>query len=213
MSYKISTTRLCALAMLLLLLGSISLTEAIVFKLQPNSRRCFANEAPSNTYLRIAYKLTPAPDQKLLVSLLGPDDVAVWTDAKDEAFHQSYNSVGGNFHLCFLSKVERYDNGAPLERVVTLKMDNELSESVENDPTSKLKPIEDQLRKIEYTIFGIHNEYLYFKEKEAEMRSTNEHMTSKVVWISVFVIIIFLVFSYFQLRHLKSYFRKKRMID
>ncbi|CCW72262.1 unnamed protein product [Phytomonas sp. Hart1] len=215
MPFMISTRRLGALMVVVLLigLGMVSPTTGFVFTLKPNTRCCFYDESSSNTKIRIGYKATEAPEQILHVVLSGPNDVVYWEDNRDESVHEFRNLHGGLQTLCFYSSLNRVTRRVPSNRTITLRLGNDFNEMPVINPGKKLKPLEAQLRKIEYAIFGIHNEYLYYKEKEAEMRAANEAMTSKVMWISVMVIVIFLLFSYFQLRHLKSYFRKKRMID
>lgn len=210
-----STTVLATLAAVLLFTSAVS---AINVELSPGSKRCFIEEVPSGTDFKITYVAKPGYAQFIDTTVLNPEGEPVFAEVGQmKGSYGGRAQGGGDYSLCFSSRVTagaRVGKGDQKPSVAFhFKVGTEGIDYSTLATKEKLKPMEIQLRVMEDTVRSIHGEYVYYKEKEAEMRSTNEHMTAKVVWMAVLVIIIFIVFSYLQLRHLKSYFRKKRMID
>lgn len=211
---------LVAVAALVVLwcLAVVPAVSAITFPIHMNAPRCFTEEIPSNTDFKIGYVFKPGYGQSLEVALLGPTGLEVFRDeGRTQASHTlRTTNVGGDHRLCFSARVSsgvRSPDAAVANVAFTFKVGTDGIDYKNLATKEKLKPMEVQLRVMEDAVRHIHGEFIYYKDREAELRSTNEHMTAKVVWMAVLVIVIFVVFSYLQLRHLKSYFRKKRMID
>lgn len=197
----------------LVLFGSTA--SAINFQLAPNTRRCFVEEIPGGTDFKVTYACQPGYGQFTDVGVFDPSGTTILSRAaENKGTHSFHTQKGGDYTLCFSCRAANVAKTAEKTTVAfTFKVGSEGVDYTSLATKAKLKPMEVQLRVMEDTVRSIHGEYVYYKEKEAEMRATNEHMTAKVVWMAVLVIAIFIVFSYLQLRHLKSYFRKKRMID
>ncbi|CAD2216874.1 COP-coated vesicle membrane protein gp25L precursor [Angomonas deanei] len=132
----------------------------------------------------------------------------------------TYNSVlateGDVLSICFTSRVIPGGNVKQITaRTVyfKVKVGAETVDWATVARTEKLKPMELKLRMLEDNLRALHKEYDYYKEEEQNLRNTNEYMTARVLWMSVIVIVIFVLFSVWQLKHLKKFFKKKRMID
>ena len=65
---------------------------------------------------------------------------------------------------------------------------------------------------MEDTISSIHKEMLYMREREESMRDTNESTNARVMWFSVLSIGMLLSLGVWQIVHLKSFFRAKKLI-
>jgi hypothetical protein len=79
--------------------------------------------------------------------------------------------------------------------------------------TTHLKPMELHLRTMIDSVRSLHAQYEYLKEREELMRETNEHVNARVMWLGFLALGVFCGFGYFQVAHLKRYFKRKRMID
>ncbi|EKF30678.1 COP-coated vesicle membrane protein gp25L precursor [Trypanosoma cruzi marinkellei] len=191
--------------------------HAFAFDLPANKHRCFIEEVPSNTELRISFAALPGYAQFVDVVVTGPvDHVYYKATAQDRGNFHEFVAEGGDFMVCFYSRLAqgvRQTEGMKRSISVDIRVGSENNDYSELATKEKLRPIEVELRVLEDAVRSIHSEYLYYKEKEAEMRNANEAMTFKVTWFTAFIIFIFVVFSVWELRHLKSYFRKKRLID
>uniref|UniRef100_A0A2P2Q8P3 Transmembrane emp24 domain-containing protein 10 n=1 Tax=Rhizophora mucronata TaxID=61149 RepID=A0A2P2Q8P3_RHIMU len=76
----------------------------------------------------------------------------------------------------------------------------------------KIEGVELELRKLEGAVEAIHENLLYLKSREAEMRTVSEKTNARVAWFSIMSLGICIGVSALQLWHLKRYFQKKKLI-
>ncbi|KAF2538679.1 hypothetical protein F2Q68_00019890 [Brassica cretica] len=76
----------------------------------------------------------------------------------------------------------------------------------------KIEGVELELRKLEGAVEGIHENLLYLKDREAEMRIVSEKTNSRVAWYSIMSLGICIVVSGLQILYLKQYFERKKLI-
>ncbi|KAG6417382.1 hypothetical protein SASPL_119536 [Salvia splendens] len=76
----------------------------------------------------------------------------------------------------------------------------------------KIEGVELELRKLEEAVETVHENLLYLKTREAEMRTTNEATNSRVALFSLMSLTICIVVSTLQILYLKRYFQKKKLI-
>ncbi|XP_011092356.2 transmembrane emp24 domain-containing protein p24delta4 isoform X2 [Sesamum indicum] len=76
----------------------------------------------------------------------------------------------------------------------------------------KLEGVELELAKLEEAVEAIHDNLLYLKDREAEMRTLSEETNAQVAWFSIMSLGICILVSTAQLLHLKRYFQKKKLI-
>ncbi|KAL9245543.1 hypothetical protein vseg_019183 [Gypsophila vaccaria] len=75
-----------------------------------------------------------------------------------------------------------------------------------------IEGVELEIRKLEGVVESIHENLLYLKTREAEMREVSEKTNARVAWLSVMSLGIGISASIFQVWHLKRYFQKKKLI-
>ncbi|KAG8345416.1 putative COP-coated vesicle membrane protein gp25L precursor [Trypanosoma vivax] len=195
----------------------ITKTEGFTFDLPANSKRCFTEEVPSETELRISYAALPGYAQFIDAYVVDPKGKVIMTAmAQDHGNVFEHVTSGGEYTVCLTSRLAQgvvLTNGMNRSVTVDIRIGEERHDYVNLATKEKLRPIEVELRVLEDTVRFIHTEYLYYKEKEAEMRDRNESVTLKVVIFTVLLVVVFVAFSLWELMHLKKYFRKKRLID
>lgn len=76
----------------------------------------------------------------------------------------------------------------------------------------KIEGVELELRKLEGAIDAIHQNLIYLKSREADMREVSEITNGRVAWYSIMSIGVCIAVSVMQVFHLKRYFRKKKLI-
>ncbi|KAL0384557.1 UNVERIFIED_CONTAM: Transmembrane emp24 domain-containing protein p24delta3 [Sesamum radiatum] len=76
----------------------------------------------------------------------------------------------------------------------------------------KLEGVEFELRKLEGAVEAIHENLLYLKSREAEMRTVSEKTNARVAWFSIMSLGVCILVSIAQIWHLKRYFQKKKLI-
>ncbi|XP_062077279.1 transmembrane emp24 domain-containing protein p24delta3-like [Humulus lupulus] len=76
----------------------------------------------------------------------------------------------------------------------------------------KIEGVELELRKLEGAVEAIHENLLYLKSKEAEMRNVSENTNARVAWFSMVSVSVCIAVSALQLWYLKRFFQKKKLI-
>ncbi|KAL3538559.1 hypothetical protein ACH5RR_001925 [Cinchona calisaya] len=76
----------------------------------------------------------------------------------------------------------------------------------------KLEGIELELRKLEGAVETIHENLLYLKSRESEMRSVSETANTRVAWSSITSLGVCIFVSVAQIIYLKHFFHKKQLI-
>ncbi|XP_071736879.1 transmembrane emp24 domain-containing protein p24delta4-like [Rutidosis leptorrhynchoides] len=76
----------------------------------------------------------------------------------------------------------------------------------------KIEGVELELRKLEGAVEAIHDNLLYLKSREAEMRGVSETTNSRVAWYSILSLGICILASCLQLWYLTRFFQKKKLI-
>ncbi|XP_010480298.1 PREDICTED: transmembrane emp24 domain-containing protein p24delta4 [Camelina sativa] len=76
----------------------------------------------------------------------------------------------------------------------------------------KIEGVELELKKLEGAVEAIHENLIYLRNKEAEMRIVSEKTNSRVAWYSIMSLGICIVVSGLQILYLKQYFEKKKLI-
>ncbi|KAE9608990.1 hypothetical protein Lalb_Chr08g0241511 [Lupinus albus] len=76
----------------------------------------------------------------------------------------------------------------------------------------KIEGVELELRKLEGVVDAIHENLVYLKTREAEMREVSEATNGRVAWFSIMSLGVCISVSGLQLWYLKRFFRKKKLI-
>ncbi|CAN1143301.1 Transmembrane emp24 domain-containing protein p24delta3 [Linum perenne] len=76
----------------------------------------------------------------------------------------------------------------------------------------KVEGVEQELKKLEGAVEAIHENLLYLKNRESEMRIVNEKTNNRVAWFSIMSLGVCISVSFLQLWHLKRFFQKRKLI-
>ena len=75
-----------------------------------------------------------------------------------------------------------------------------------------LKPLEIELKRLEDQAQAIHADMQYLRLREEMMRDTNESTNARVLWFSIFSLIILVALGGVQLFYLKNFFKSKKIL-
>jgi hypothetical protein len=205
--------------MMLLLVPVLFATMAMCFTFDLEARqwRCFTEELPSNLEVSMTFSAAPGYAQFIDVKITDPMNEVIWSEeGVDKSSWKTTTRHGGDYAFCFYSRMVpgvRPTEGMKRTLSFNLKTGSDTHNYDQLATVEHMKPLEVSLRIMEDTIRGIHAEYTYYKDREREMRDTNEHINARVMWLTVLVIGLVVAFAFWQTRHLKTYFRRKRVID
>lgn len=191
--------------------------SAFTFELEAKKYRCFAEELPTGVEVVMSYAAAPGYAQFVDVKITDPLNKVIWEDVgNDKGTFKQAIAVGGDYAFCFYSRLVPGVRAAEgMHRLIhfNLKTGAETQNYREIASREHLKPMEVNLRMMEDVVRSIHGEYIYYKEREMAMRDTNEHMNARAMWATLVTMALIVGFAVWQVRHLKHYFRRKRMID
>ncbi|KAK8629796.1 hypothetical protein V6N13_078624 [Hibiscus sabdariffa] len=189
--------------------------EAIWLNLPKTGTKCVSEEIHSNVVVLADYVVVAVED-----SQTAPISVKV-TSPYGNSLHNRENVTygrfaftteeAGNYLACFWSDNHNRVTG---EIVVNIDWKTGIAakdwESVARK--EKIEGVELELRKLEGAVESIHENLLYLKSREAEMRSMSESTNARVAWFSIMSLGICILVSALQVWYLKRFFQKKKLI-
>uniref|UniRef100_A0A1W7RAJ4 Transmembrane emp24 domain-containing protein bai n=1 Tax=Hadrurus spadix TaxID=141984 RepID=A0A1W7RAJ4_9SCOR len=188
--------------------------NCLMFHLQPNARRCLKEEIHKGVLVTGEYTLSDAPGQKT--------DLIV-TDTKGHTLVSRDNIDKGKFafttddydvfEICFISKMPAGQRGMVREATLVMKHGAEAKNYENIAEVGKLKPLEVELQRLEDLSEYIVKDFGYMRQREEEMRDTNESTNSRVLYFSIFSMCCLLGLATWQVLYLRRFFKAKKLIE
>jgi hypothetical protein len=75
-----------------------------------------------------------------------------------------------------------------------------------------INPLRSELAEMEAVVKDIHDEMIYMRGREEAMRNTNESTNARVLWFSLFSMLVMISMGVWQAFHLKNFFKTKKLI-
>ncbi|CAF0859655.1 unnamed protein product [Rotaria sp. Silwood1] len=206
------------LTIFLLLIESIN---SISFHLPINTRKCLKEEIHKDTMVTGEYDVTVLPG------------LTTHLDVKDTKGHTLYNKEDATkgkfaftteefdiFEVCFETKLphgqqQHHLSATHTTKEVTIHIKHGI-ETKDYDAlakANKLKPLEVELSRLEDLSAAIVSDFAYMKQREEEMRDTNESTNNKVLYFSIFSMCCLMSLAIWQVLYLRRYFKAKKLID
>nr|AFK41994.1 unknown [Lotus japonicus] len=133
---------------------------------------------------------------------------------KENTTHGSFaftTQETGNYLACFWMDGQKQGGGE-----VNVNLDWKIGVAAKDwDSVAKKEKIEGvelELRKLEGAVEAIHENLLYLKGREAEMRIVSEKTNARVAWFSIMSLGVCIGVSALQLWYLKRFFQKKKLL-
>ncbi|GLT41921.1 hypothetical protein SLA2020_159490 [Shorea laevis] len=205
-----------ALSLLLLWVwSSVPVGEAIWLSLPQSDTKCVSEEIQNNVVVLADYVvISEHHDHLPTVSVKVTSPYGNNLHHQENVTHGQFaftTQEAGNYVACFW-----LDSQSEMSKDVSINIDWKTGiaakdwESVARK--EKIEGVELELRKLEGAVEAIHENLLYLKNREAEMRIVSEGTNSKVAWFSIMSLAICIVASALQVLHLKRFFQKKKLI-
>ncbi|KAG8368767.1 hypothetical protein BUALT_Bualt15G0080800 [Buddleja alternifolia] len=133
---------------------------------------------------------------------------------KENATHGQFaftTTEGGNYLACFWVDGQN-PGGGDISVNIDWKMGIAAKDWESVARKEKLEGVELELRKLEGAVEAIHENLLYLKSREAEMRVVSETTNAQVAWFGIMSLGICILLSVSQIWYLTRYFQKKKLI-
>ncbi|RZF34191.1 hypothetical protein LSTR_LSTR003601 [Laodelphax striatellus] len=194
----------------------LSGANSLRFHLNPNSVKCIKEEIRQNVLTVGEFEVTEIHGQKV--------DYIV-TDSKGHilAQHQDIGKERGKFtfvtetydmfEVCFTSRVPPHVRGEQHEVYLVIKRGVAAKSYEGLGEAAKLKPMEVELKKLEDLSESIVQDFVQMREREIEMRDTNESTNNRVLYFSIFSMCCLLGLATWQVLYLRRFFKAKKLIE
>lgn len=195
---------------------AIQIGYCIRFNLKPHTEKCLKHEMYSNQLAVGEYEVSSLPGTIV--------DVRISDSKGHIAFNRENIDGKGKFavtsdtndfyELCFkyTSTVNAPAQLMPREIFVDYRVGAEAKQydSVDHD---KLSEVEKDLNRIEDLTNSIIIDFAYLKQREREMRDTNDSTNTRLFYQTVTSLIILMALTVWQILYLRTFFRQKKLID
>ncbi|KAM7470373.1 hypothetical protein LguiA_008556 [Lonicera macranthoides] len=201
----------------LLMLFLMQEVEAIWLNLPSAGMKCVSEEIHGNVVVLTDYVVVsddhayPTPTISVKV-----------TSPYGDTLHQRENATHGQFAFttkepgqylaCFSMMKSNNSGGGSISVNVDWRTGIAAKDWDSVARKENLEGVELEIKKLFGAVDAIHENLLYLKSREAEMRTVSELTNSRVAWFSIMSIGVCIVVSGIQLLHLKQFFQKKKLI-
>ncbi|KAE9417808.1 hypothetical protein Angca_003228 [Angiostrongylus cantonensis] len=195
----------------------VELASGLRFNVPANNKKCLKEEIHKNVVVTGDYEFSGG---------IGYSGSVHVTDTRGHTLYkrERFNDLKGKFAFT----TDEYDifeicisNHGPVgaghsqSREVLLKMKHGVEAKNYDDiaKAEKLKPLEVELRRLEDLSDQIVKDFSFMRQREEEMRNTNESTNSRVLYLSIFSMLCLLALAFWQVMFLRNYFKSKKLID
>jgi len=120
--------------------------------------------------------------------------------------------VGGEYNICFKSTSASWWNSLRWKMEITIHTGAEATDYADVAKKEHLDNLQLSVRRLFDRAQGVRSEMAYQKEREKVFRNTSESTNGRAAWWSVIQVAIVMVAAFLQMQHLKSFFKKKKLI-
>lgn len=189
-------------------------SQAMIFELPVNSEKCLREEIHKNVLVTGEYDVTEYDGVKVSLKVTDSNAHILYqhADAKHGKFAFTTDDYD-MFQICFSSAGNLKGKVKPHEVQLQMKRGIEAKNYDEIAKAEKLKPLEVELRRLEDLSSSIVNAFSYMKQREEEMKDTNESTNSRVLYFSIFSMLCLIGLATWQVLYLRKFFKSKKLIE
>ncbi|XP_029468276.1 transmembrane emp24 domain-containing protein 10-like [Rhinatrema bivittatum] len=187
----------------------------ISFHLPAQSRKCLKEEIHKDVLVTGEYEL--AEQSGLETHLQVTDSSGHILYSKEDAKKGKFAFTTDDYEIyeiCFESKMHSGNFRVPDQLVMlSVKHGVEAQNYEDIAKAEKLKPLEVELRRLEDLSESIVKDFAYMKQREEEMRDTNESTSLRVLYFSMFSMLCLVGLATWQVFYLRRFFKAKKLIE
>ncbi|XP_006647967.1 transmembrane emp24 domain-containing protein p24delta3-like [Oryza brachyantha] len=189
--------------------------EAVWLDLPQSGTKCVSEEIQSNVVVLADYALMyeshPSSHPTIAVKVTSPYGNTLHHNENATVGQFAFTtSEAGNYLACFW--IDSAEKGTGISASLDWKIGIAAKDWDSIAKKEKIEGVELELRKLEVAVQAIHQNLIYLKAREAEMRAVSEKTNARVAWFSILSLSVCIVVSVLQLWHLQGYFQKKKLV-
>lgn len=208
---RMGMNRLPHLLLVLLFHAYVLGVSAMRFDMAASETKCFGEELHLDVLVLGTYRVVTENSPRISAKVTSPYGFPLHFQEHVVEGQFGFTSKEiGNFVACF------WIPEAPKGTKITVDLDWKTGLAAKDwanvAKREKIDGIELEIRKLEDAVKDIHDNMLYLREREEQMRHVNETTNSRMAWFSISSLFICLVVAVLQLWYLKTFFEKKKLI-
>ncbi|KAK6805336.1 hypothetical protein RDI58_003121 [Solanum bulbocastanum] len=191
--------------------------QAIWLTVPPIGTKCVSEELHNNVVVLADYYALPDdhthPSPTISVKVTSPFGNTL--HHKENTTHGQFaftTTEAGNYLACFWVEDGHNPGGKSLNVGLDWKTGIAAKDWESVARKEKIEGIELELRKLEGAVEAIHENLIYLKTREAEMRAVSEITNTRVASFSLASLGVCVLAAVLQILYLKRYFQKKKLI-
>ncbi|XP_077530420.1 transmembrane emp24 domain-containing protein bai [Haemaphysalis longicornis] len=192
----------------------VSIAHGIRFHLKPNTKRCLKDEVLKDVLVSGEYHANESPGHKTELTVKDSNGHILYhkDEIKDGKFAFTTDAYDV-YEVCFVTKMPSEVKGGDREIQLLLKHGAEAKNYQGLAEVGKLKPLEMKLQQLEDLSEAVVKDFAYMRQREEEMRDTNESTNSRVLYFSIFSMCCLLGLATWQVLYLRRFFKAKKLIE
>ncbi|XP_062220412.1 transmembrane emp24 domain-containing protein p24delta3-like [Phragmites australis] len=189
--------------------------EAVWLDVPQSGTKCVSEEIQSNVVVLADYSLMyeshPYSHPTIAVKVTSPYGNTLHHNENATLGQFAFTTTEtGNYLACFW--IDSTEKGSGISVNLDWKIGIATKDWDAIAKKEKIEGVELELQKLEVAVEAIHQNLIYLKAREAEMRTVSEKTNARVAWFSILSLGVCIAVSVLQLWHLQGYFRKKKLI-
>ncbi|KAF8024967.1 hypothetical protein BT93_F1962 [Corymbia citriodora subsp. variegata] len=195
----------------------VPVAEAVWLTIPSSGTKCVSEEIQSNVVVLADYYIVDDEHAHLHTATISSRVTSPYGNNlhhNENVTHGQFaftTSEAGNYLACFWIG-GKHQEGAGLTIGLDWKIGIAAKDWESVAKKEKIQGVELELLKLEGAVQAIHDNLIYLKNREAEMREVSEKTNGRVAWFSIMSLGVCIVVSVLQLWHLRHYFERKKLI-
>jgi len=201
--------RLVFVCLALALLSLVCPSQALQFSLRSGEETCIGDDILKGELILGEFKINP-PNSRVWVVLKDPSNSVVYSKmATGDGKFAHTPAMNGEYKGCFNNNEGVQQKTIEFE----FKTGAQAKDYSQLAKKENLKPLEVELKRMEDMIDHIQEEMDHMSAREREIRAMNETQSARVVYLSVFSMLVLVALLGSQTVYLKRFFQSKKIID
>ncbi|KAJ1911005.1 emp24p/erv25p- protein [Tieghemiomyces parasiticus] len=218
MAFKKLASLPLLLSLAVLLLGS---AQALHFYLHNTEEKCFLEDLPKHTTTKGHFKTkewidkdkraieNPALGLQVKVRELPSNNVVMSQKAASEGRFTFTSAIQGQHYICLQGNSSNWFN----PNTIYVEFDMTFGSSADSSKSlDKLDKLSARVRELNQRSQALQLEIDQQRERESEFRDVSEKVNSHVVWYVLMQIAVLALTCVWQVRYLKGFFEKKKLM-
>jgi len=189
-----------------------SCCNAFSFDVGAKSEGCFYEIVEKDQPVGVMFQVIAGGFLDIDVRIFGPDNRHIYTGARETDGRYSFTaSSSGTYSFCFSNAMSTVTpKTVDLSVTVGGVSDYEAKGAAASD--AEVTPLNAAVNQLSDAITAIASDQKYLKMREEAHRNTNESTNSRVLWWSIFEMVVLVGMSIWQIYYLKRFFEDKRAL-